>query len=148
MRPTWFHHIESEKPVNGNDKSSSDPPAPTSPTSSPEARRRSWSVSQILPKGSPIPAAPAFARAATVSVVPPLFQKAITVNAPQTRQQFLEMQAERLKSEGDITFLLENPEQFAKLKMELRRSGAVTNTLLQHGIHFYCRNHGRADKAT
>ena len=70
-------------------------------------------------------------------------RSSVTSQPRLTRQEFLEMQAKKLKKEGDISFLLENPEQFAKLKMELRMSGAVTNSILMHGIHFYARDHER-----
>lgn len=62
---------------------------------------------------------------------------------PQERQQVVVLHAERLRRESDISFLLESPEQFANLKRELRRSGAVTNSVLKHGIHFYARDHQR-----
>jgi len=61
---------------------------------------------------------------------------------PIERQRYLVHQAQRVRKDGDINFLLDNPKEFARLKKELRRSGAVTNTVLMHGIHFYARSRG------
>ncbi|CAB9510517.1 expressed unknown protein [Seminavis robusta] len=113
-----------------NQAPASPKPSPATPTRAGNRRRR-LSMTQTVPTGW---------MATAAATVAPSF---IRPNTPLvlTRQEFLEMQAERLRTEGDITFLLEDPEQFAKLKSELRRSGAVTNTVLKHGIHFYARSH-------
>lgn len=58
-------------------------------------------------------------------------------------QQLLEDQAERFRSDTDVRFLIEDPQKFAKLQRDLRRSGAVTNGVLKHGIHFYARDHAQ-----
>ena len=61
-------------------------------------------------------------------------------------QQLLEDQAERFRNDTDVRFLIEDPEKFAKLQRDLRRSGAVTNGVLKHGIHFYARDQAEKEE--
>ena len=43
-------------------------------------------------------------------------------------------------SEQDLRSILENRDDFISLKNELKRKGAVTNSMLKEGIHFYVQN--------
>jgi hypothetical protein len=138
MRP-WLN--QKEKATQDSppcERNTVDVPSPTSP-------QRRWSFAQIrLPSHAPTDSIDAPVRRSYTVNVPTQMKRSSTVHvSQQTRHEFLVMQAQKLRSESDISFLLENPEQFAKLKRELRKSGAVTNSVLMHGIHFYARDHGR-----
>jgi hypothetical protein len=51
--------------------------------------------------------------------------------------------AELSCTKEDILPLLANPDLFHQLQRALRQSGAVTNAMLQQGIHFYIQDHVR-----
>ncbi|CAB9498470.1 expressed unknown protein [Seminavis robusta] len=51
-------------------------------------------------------------------------------------------------SQDDILPIIANPAMFWQLQQALRQSGAITNAMLQQGIHFYIQDHVRRQQAS
>jgi hypothetical protein len=51
--------------------------------------------------------------------------------------------AELSCTQDDILPIIANPDLFGQLQQALRQSGAITNAMLQQGIHFYIQDHVR-----
>ena len=122
MSSFWFSSNNAE---NSSEMDVSESGEDLSPASSAK-RRLTEVVASLLPAATAVAPPP-----------PPVYAHSDS----KGRQQFLVYHAQRLRNESDISFILEDPQEFARLQKELRRSGAVTNAILQHGIYFYAREH-------
>ena len=62
-------------------------------------------------------------------------------NTPTVASSSLENSFRRLSfTDKELEEVIDDPEQFRSLKTQLRQKGAITNTMLKEGIHFYVQD--------